>query len=171
MNDVQVREVAPEDLDGVRAVHDLAFGGAAEGQLVRRLTEDGLAIVSLVAVEPVTARILGHVLFSELPLVTVDRHIRAASLAPFAVLPDRQRRGIGTELVRRGLQLCRERSVEAVLVLGDPAYYARFGFSVALGELVRSLYQGPHFMALELTRGALPPGCEARYPAAFSDLG
>jgi putative acetyltransferase len=94
--------------------------------------------------------------------------IPAAALAPLAVAPARQRRGIGSALVRRGLDVCRERGRAAVIVLGHPSYYPRFGFSAALARGFRAPYAGEAFMALELTPGALAAGAgDVRYPKAF----
>ncbi|MBI3473326.1 MAG: N-acetyltransferase, partial [Candidatus Solibacter usitatus] len=94
--------------------------------MVDRLRDDGLAIVSLVAVE--NEEVVGHILFSELPIATAGGVINAASLAPTAVRPGRQGRGIGSALVRRGLELCRQRGI-GIVVVGHPHYYPRFGFA------------------------------------------
>jgi putative acetyltransferase len=81
--------------------------------------------------------------------------IYVAALAPVAVLPDHQRRGIGSALIRRGLELCRKRGCAAVLVVGHPEYYPRFGFSADLAAGVKAPFSGPVFMAIELVAGAL----------------
>jgi putative acetyltransferase len=90
---------------------------------------------------------------------------------PLAVLPEFQRQGIGSELVRRGLETCRERSKGIVLVLGDPTLYTRFGFSVESARWLQSPYSGDHWMALELVPGAVE-GVRGvvRFPAAFNVL-
>lgn len=79
------------------------------------------------------------------------------ALAPMAAIPDRQRRGIGSALVRAGLEECRRRGVEAVFVIGHPDYYPRFGFTRASRFGVSSEFEVPDdaFMALELADGAL----------------
>lgn len=85
-----------------------------------------------------------------------------------AVRPDRQRRGIGSRLIRDGLAMCRGRGHRVVVVLGHADYYPRFGFSPALAERLRSPFPGPHFMALELVPGALDGVVgEVRYPPPF----
>jgi putative acetyltransferase len=87
------------------------------------------------------------------------------------VLPRWQRQGIGSALVRHGLALCRERGISAVVVLGDPAYYGRFGFSPALARGLKTPWSGPHLMAIELVAGSLGDGSVvAHYPAAFAAL-
>ncbi len=164
---IQIREEAPGDFDQIAALLDLAFDGSDESRLVADLRAEGAAIAALAAVEN-GDRILGHILFSELPIETGGDALRAAALAPLAVLPERQRQGIGSALVGAGLAACRERGVAAVVVLGDPDYYPRFGFSAATARNLRAPFSGPAFMALELLPGCLDgvtgPVC---YTAAF----
>ncbi len=99
--------------------------------------------------------IVGHILFSNLPIVTEQTTIPAVALAPMAVLPKHQRQGIGSELVRRGLAICGERDQQAAIVLGHPEYYPRFGFSPALAARIESPFSGEAFMAAELVPGTL----------------
>jgi len=96
------------------------------------LRSDGAVVVALVAVE--NDEIVGHILFSDLLIEAEQAVLHAVSLAPMAVLPDHQRRGIGSALVRQGLAICRERGKSIVVVLGHPAYYPRFGFSAELAQ-------------------------------------
>ena len=132
----QVREAAPGDAAGIRAIHEASFEGDAEARLVERLVADGLSVASVVATTG--GAIVGHVLFSALPIRTdLGDDIRAASLAPLAVLPSHRRRGAGVALVHHGLALCRGRGIAAALVLGDPAYYHRFGFRARLLAMSR----------------------------------
>lgn len=150
---MDIRAERPEDLPGIRAVNDAAFGGEDESRLVGRLRDDGLVIASLVAVE--YGEIVAHILFSDLEVVSDDRSaaIRAAALAPMAVAPTHQRMGIGSELVRQGLDVCREKGVEAVVVMGHESYYPRFGFSAQIAECFKSPFSGPFFMVLTLKQG------------------
>ena len=166
-----IREEIPADHDAVRDLNRQAFGGTAEAELVDRLRTRGAVIVSLVAVE--NNEIVGHILFSDLPIETKQAVIHAVSLAPMAVLPQYQRRGIGSALVRRGLELCRERGYSIVVVLGHPEYYPRFGFAAVLATNLKSPYSGAgaSWMALELVPGALD-GVKGtvRYPEAFGGI-
>ena len=161
-----IRPETSDDFEANREVNRRAFGGEDEVTLVDRLRSDGLVIASLVAVE--NARIVGHVLFSDLPIVSRRESIRAAALAPMAVLPKYQNRGIGSDLVQNGLDACRRGGIEAVIVLGHPSYYPRFGFSAEAAQALCAPFSGSAFMALELTPNALASGGTVHYSAAFS---
>jgi putative acetyltransferase len=164
---VVIRERRTADDAAIRRLNDEAFGGPYESRLIEDLRAAGLAAVELVAVED--DRIVGHILFSVLA-TSIDRHsVPALALAPMAVRPDRQRRGIGSALVRAGLDLARERDWRAVIVLGHKSYYPRFGFSAALARPLKAAFSGDAFMALELAPGALQ-GKQGRvtYPPAFA---
>ena len=164
---LKLREEAPADYDAIREVNRLVFGGEDEARLVDQLREDGEVIASLVAVDE--EQVVGHILFSELPIETELRVLRGAALAPMAVRPGRQRSGIGSALVQRGLEVCGERGVEIVVVVGHPEYYPRFGFSAELATRLRAPLSGEAFMALELAPGALAGGVTGtvRYAKAF----
>lgn len=164
-----IREETPADRAAIRKLNQMAFQGGQEAQLVDDLRRDGSVILSLVAVE--NDEIVGHILFSDLVIETEHGVTRAVSLAPMAVLPDRQRRGIGSALVQRGLVLCRERGKSVVVVLGHPDYYPRFGFSTVPARNLQGPYSGDAWMALELIPGALD-GVKGtvRYPKAFDAL-
>jgi putative acetyltransferase len=165
-----VRDETPADRGAVREVNRLAFGRDGEARLVDALRDGGYARVSLVAV--VDGRVVGHILFSTLPITTVDGPpIEALALAPMAVVPARQRQGVGSALVREGLRACREAGHRAIVVLGHTEFYPRFGFSAALARRLSSPFSGPAFMALELTPGALDGVAgEVRYPPPFEGV-
>jgi putative acetyltransferase len=164
---VAVRNEAPDDLDAIRAVNRLAFGQEDEAALVDALRGGGYVRASLVA--EVESHVVGHVLFSALPIITEAGVVPALALAPMAVQPEFQRLGVGSELVRRGLDVCRERGHKIVVVLGHPRFYPRFGFTTALAARLSSPFSGKDsFMALALVPGALD-GVEGRveYPPPF----
>ena len=155
---ITIAEEGPEHHAAVAALHRAAFGGPYEADLVA---------ASLVALED-GGVVIGHVLFSDLPVEVDGAPVRAVSLAPMAVRPDRQGRGIGTWLVAEGLPTLRERGRTAVVVLGHVRYYPRFGFSAELARKLASPFPGEAFMALELVPGALAGRAgSVRYPAAF----
>jgi putative acetyltransferase len=164
-----IRPESVADRAAVREVNRIAFGGEGEPRLVDALRGGGYARVSLVA--EVDSRVVGHILFSALTIATPYGNIEALSLAPMAVAPSHQRRGIGSSLVREGLLSCREGWHRIVIVLGHPEFYSRFGFSAKLAEPLQSPYSGPAFMAIELVSNALRGiQGEVRYPPPFFDL-
>jgi putative acetyltransferase len=161
-----IREEQPGDEAPIRDVNRQAFGGDAEAHLIERLREESMVSASLVAVRD--GEIVGHILFSDLPIETEHGLIPAVSLAPVAVKPETQRQGIGSSLVRRGLDVCRERGRAVVVVVGHREYYPRFGFSSDLAKQLQSPYAGEYCMALELVPGALDGVLGiVRYPRAF----
>jgi len=163
-----IRPERPDDFDVIRELNRAAFNGDDEARLVDRLRSDGLVVASLVAEH--AGELIGHICFSELPIRTANGSIAAVSLAPMAVRPGRQRTGVGSRLVRAGLEACRATHA-AVLVLGHADYYPRFGFSAELARRIASPFSGPSWMVLELKPGALA-GIEGsvQYPAAFGIL-
>lgn len=166
-----IRPEEAADRAAVHAANRAAFARNDEADLVDRLRAQGHAIVSLVALGA-NGGIVGHILFSELPIETDARTIRGSALAPMAVLPAFQRAGVGSALVRAGLDACRTQGFEAVVVLGHPEYYPRFGFSAETAKRLRTPYSGKAFMALELVPGALE-GVDGtvRYPPALGGEG
>jgi putative acetyltransferase len=165
-----LREEQPADRSAVYEVVRRAFGQDAEAQLVDRLRDGGYSRLSLVA-ETDDGQIVGHILYSELPIVGSAGTTPALALAPMAVLPEHQSQGIGSALIRRSLDICRERGHKIVLVLGHKDYYPRFGFSSQLALPLESPYASESFMALELTPGALA-GVQGRveYAPPFEEL-
>ena len=159
---MEIRAETERDFDAIDAVHRCAFDDDAEAALVRQLRADGDVVCAFVA--EADGMVLGHVMFSRLR----NEPNLAAALAPVAVLPERQRRGAGAALIRRGVEECRALGYDFVYVVGEPGYYGRFGFSTAAAEGVRSPYSGPYFLALSCN-GKAPSG-ELKYPAAFADL-
>lgn len=171
-----VRPETPSDYAAVADVIRAAFaeegGGEEEVALVERLRTAGQAIVSLVASAPDDAgKIAGHILFIPLRIETPKGVFMGAALAPMAVAPESQRQGIGSALVQAGLDRCRQQFLSAVIVLGHPEYYPRFGFSAELARNLTSPYSGlgDAWMALELAPSVLSGVAgTVRYPEAFA---
>jgi putative acetyltransferase len=127
---VVIRPETSADHEAIRRVNLLAFGQDEEAHLVDVLREGGYVRLSLVAEQG--GQIVGHILFSDLPIVTGAGTVSSLALAPMAVLPECQNQGIGSALVRRGLEVCREQGHQIVIVVGHPHFYQRFGFSPGL---------------------------------------
>jgi putative acetyltransferase len=171
---VIVRAETPRDLTAIRTVHLAAFGQEAEGQLVDRLRQTGTFVPELSLVATRDGVVVGHILFSRVKIRGGRDGVSALALAPMAVLPGCQRQGIGSALVRAGLERARQLGHRVVVVLGHPEYYPRFGFAPAARWGIRTPFGAPDdaFMLLELGPGRLVeagPG-EVEYPAAFHDL-
>ena len=160
---------APRDYPAIRQVVRHAFGGEAEANLVEQLRADSDLLFELVAVHDAAspANIVGHICYSTLTIEQEGGAVRAAALAPLSVLPAFQRRGVGGQLTRTGNQRCANLGIEAIVVLGHPQYYPRFGFSAAAVRHLQAPFSGKSFMALELAPGALAKGGAVRYARAF----
>lgn len=164
-----IRDEIPADRVAIREVHRLAFGGEDEGRLVDALRAGGFGRAALVA--EVDGRIVGHVLLSSLVIDTEDGPLEALSLAPLAVVPDHQGRGIGSRLVSEGLRQAAEQGHRIVIVVGEPGYYGRFGFSAEAARPLQSAYAGEYFQALALVPGALDGVAgSVRYAPPFEAL-
>jgi putative acetyltransferase len=162
---VNLRPARPADHAAITAVIDAAFDKSSHGEasIVVGVRAEGRALAELVAEE--NGRIVGHILFSRM---RCDPERFVAGLGPLAVEPACQSTGIGSDLSRAGIEACRALGVEAVVVLGHPPYYPRFGFSAEAARLVASPFAGSTaFMALALVPGALDQPIKVDYPAAF----
>ena len=152
---IAIRAEKPEDASRVRHVNELAFGQRAEADLVDRLRQAGTESLSLVAEDDA---VVGHILFTPVVVEGAGRRVLGMGLAPMAVLPARQRQGIGSHLVRRGLEVLRDRGCPFVVVVGHPEYYPRFGFEPASARGLASQWEGvpdAAFMVLVLDRQAM----------------
>jgi putative acetyltransferase len=159
-----IRAEEPTDSAGIRNVVEEAFSTLLEARLVDQLRADGNSVISLVAADD--GRIVGHVQFSNM-----IAPFRALGLGPVSVLPSRQRRGIGSRMIRAGLKHAADDGWDGVFVLGDPGYYQRFGFSPERALGFESPYSGAHFMLLTLNGDRpLAPG-KVDYAPAFAALG
>ncbi len=125
MDDLQIRESRNDDRSAIEALYPAAFPDEDLVPLVKTLLQNRPDVLSLIGVEG--QRVIAHVVFTHCGIEGSGN--RAALLAPLAVAPDRQRHGIGSKIVRAGIREMEDAGVSLVLVLGDPAYYGRFGFA------------------------------------------
>ncbi len=165
---ITLRSESSADVAAIAAVHRAAFPTDGEARLVDALRDAGRLVVTLVA--EADGVVVGHIAFSP---VTVDgQEVGGLGLAPVAVLPEWQRRGIGSHLIEAGLTACRALGCRFVVVLGEPAYYGRFGFVRADERgLTNEYIAGPEFMVQALVEGGLPAPGLVRYAPEFGLVG
>jgi len=170
MTGVAIRAEEPADRLGVREVLSRAFSRDEEAQLVEALREGPSFVPGLSLVALDGPRVVGHVLFTRIHVRAGESATEALSLAPLAVVPERQSEGIGTALVEHGLAECRRLGHRIVVVLGHPTYYPRFGFIPAGTQGIRARFAArpETFMVLELVPGALDGvRGQVEYPEEF----
>ena len=160
-----IRSEMPGDVVAIRIVEEVAFGRPDEARLIDDLRAAGDLVFSLVAVDDDT--VVGHVLFSRM-----KAPFPALALGPVAVQPEYRRAGIGSRLIREGIARSEAAGWRGIFVLGDPAFYRRFGFSAPRARGFTSPYAGPHLMVLPLGGNELPTD-EGRieHAPAFAKLG
>jgi len=168
---VNIRTEQESDRKGIEHILHQAFGSDNEAHLVDRLRESAIPLHSLVA--EVDKIIVGHILFSPVTLADATTTKSIAGLAPMAVLPTWQNKGLGSKLVEAGLGECKKAGYDAVVVLGHPRFYAHFGFIQSVAYNIQSEYDVPAeaFMIKPLTEEALA-GCKGtiKYHQAFNEL-
>jgi len=150
-----IRPEFPEDQAPIHYVNQEAFGRNQEADLVDKLRKRGALTISLVAVQETA--IVGHIAFSPVEITSEKSSFGALTLAPMAVLPPHQNKGIGSQLVTAGLQECLRLGHEIIVVVGHPNYYPRFGFVPANPKGIECEFEAPHeaWMIKELKEGTL----------------
>jgi len=167
---MQIRLEDEHDRDAVHALNTSAFDSAAEADLVDLLRREAQPVTALVARE--SGALVGHIMFSHVELAG-HPGLELTGLAPLAVASAHRRKGIGAALVRGGLAQCEQLGFGAVVVLGHPGYYSRFGFVPAARFGIRCEFKVPEvaFMLVELRPGYLRRASgTVRYHRAFGEL-
>jgi putative acetyltransferase len=162
-----VRSEGPQDIAAIREILLASFPSDAEARLVELLRDAGHLAVALVA--EIDGRVVGHAAFSS---VSTAAGAPGVGLAPIAVMPAQRCHGVGRELVERGLAACTSLGFGWAVVLGEPAYYSRFGFVLAADSgLVDEYGGGRAFQVIELIPGSLPVGAGlVRYAPEFGSV-
>lgn len=152
---ISIRDELPQDFDEVRNINVQAFGSESEANLVNALRNSGIPYISLVYEQD--GKLLGHILFTPVDLLGDTSGLRIIGLGPMAVLPTHQNQGVGSALVKAGIQRCLAKDYDAIVVLGHAHYYPRFGFVPSVQYGITSEYKVPDdvFMILELKQNAL----------------
>lgn len=166
-----IREETADDISGIRIVNEAAFETDSEADIVDLLREKDKFILSLVA--EIKGQIVGHILFTPARIVYKDKSHDVAGLAPMAVLPKFQKKGIGKALVNKGLEMLHDTKYNAVIVLGHSKYYPKFGFEPASKYSIIYELEVPDeaFLVLELKKEALKNIIGiAKYLPEFNEL-
>ena len=168
---MNIRKEKDSDKEKIWEVNAEAFETEAEANLVNALRDSGIYFISLVAEE--NEEIVGHILFTPVELIGDDSGLKLMGLAPMAVLPKLQKKGIGSQLVKTGIENCSTQGYDAIVVLGHPEYYPKFGFVPSLEYGIKSEYDAPDeaFMVLELKESSLKDkNGIIKYHAAFGSV-
>lgn len=170
-----IRQETPNDFNDVYEVNQLAFGQDHEAKLVVRLRRNPTVFIPELSLVAVADDVLvGHIMFTKINIISADQcRTESLALAPMAVLPAFQQKGIGSKLINHGLAKARELQYKSVIVLGHEHYYPKFGFTSADNWNIKAPFDVPSevFMALELTTDALL-GIEGivEYPEEFQEV-
>jgi putative acetyltransferase len=170
---IAIRPATGGDVAAIDALLRRAFPDAGEAMLVQRLCVDGDMVLTLLADDAETGSLAGVIVYSRMAVEIAGKPIAAVALAPLAVDAGQRGQGVAEALVRAGLAQLTDAGAMLVFVLGDPAYYARFGFSADWARGFASPYAGDYLMALPLQGGAMPCGERgaATHAKAFAQLG
>ena len=169
---VKIRPETEKDYPKITEVNDLAFGQRNEGILIEKQRQAANYIPALSLVAELDDEIIGHILFYPVEIQSGASGFLTLSLGPMGVVPEYQRRGVGSQLVAEGLKAARALSHKSVIVVGHPDYYPRFGFKPASQWKIKVPFDVPDeaFMALELVEGGLKgKSGTVAYPSEFAE--
>lgn len=164
MSDVTAQTASPDDYSEVANLVERAFGGTGEVELISRLRENNDVLLELVARK--SGILAGHILFSRVKII--GKNHDAVALAPLAVLPEFQKQGVGSLLIQTAHTKLVAAGETLSLVLGDPAYYGRFGYEHLRAAGFESAYQGEYLQALAFADA--PSTGVLQYAPAFGAL-
>lgn len=150
-----IRAEKGSDLQEIWQINAEAFETEAEADLVNILRESGIPFISMVYED--NNKLSGHILFTPVELEGHTKNLRIIGLGPVAVIPEMQNKSIGSALVKAGIEQCKSEGYDAIIVLGHPNYYPKFGFVLSVKYGIKSEYDVPEdvFMVLELKENAL----------------
>lgn len=153
---IEIRFERKSDMLQVRAINEQAFEQPYEAEIVDQLRQNCSDALSLVADDG--NHVVGHILFTPVVIEDQAENMPGMGLAPMAVLPQRQRQGIGSQLVRKGLNILQDRGCPFVVVLGHPDFYPKFGFEPACQYNITCQWHGvadQAFMILVFDKSAI----------------
>jgi predicted N-acetyltransferase YhbS len=169
-----IRHEKSSDYPGIKKVNDLAFGQSNEGILIEKLRENSSFIKELSLIAELDGKIIGHILFFPIWIREGQNEYQSLALAPMSVIPEYQKKGIGSQLIFKGLETSRDLGFKSVIVLGHEFYYPKFGFAPASQWAIKAPFDVPDevFMALELVPDGLKGiSGKVQYPKEFEEVG
>jgi predicted N-acetyltransferase YhbS len=170
-NAIKICSEKIQDRAAIAEVNNLAFGRDNEAKLIEKIRQSDRFIPELSLVAKLDNKLVGHILFSYIDLVNRET-IRVLALAPIAVLPEYQNRGVGSLLIKTGLEIAEKNAAPMVIVLGEPKFYTRFGFQPAIAHNINSPFDVPdeYFMVKFSIKNIQDYQGKIIYPATFDDL-
>lgn len=170
---LKIRTESERDYPQIKNIHDNAFGQENEGNLIEKLRKNKNYVNAISLVAETNDKLVGHILFFPIQIINNERSHESLALAPMAVLPAYQNKGIGSELVESGLELARNKGYKSVIVLGHRDYYPKFGFEMAKNWNIKGPFDVPNenFMAIELVENGLNyVSGTVKYPDEFNEV-
>ena len=168
-----IRPESEKDYSQIKNINDNAFGQENEGILIEKLRKNKNYVNAISLVAETNDKVVGHILFFPIQIINNENSHESLALAPMAVLPAYQHKGIGSELVDSGLELARTRGYKSVIVLGHRDYYPKFGFEMAKNWNIKAPFEVPNenFMAIELVENGLNyVSGTVKYPDEFTEV-
>lgn len=152
---IKIRKEGPGDFTVIKKINDLAFGQEQESKIIDSLRKNCDNLLSFVADDD--GKVVGHIMFSPVMISGTEEPIWGMGLGPMAVLPEYQRRGIGSALVKEGIRILKDRNCPFIILVGHPEYYPRFGFKKASLYRIKCQWEVPEeaFMILVLDESAM----------------
>ncbi len=169
---ITIRKEEEKDYKKVYEVNLLAFQQENESKLIEKIRKGENFVPELSLVAEIGDEIVGHILFSRIKIVG-DSILESLALAPMAVIPEFQKQGIGTKLIKKGIEKAKELGFDSIIVLGHKEYYPKFGFTRALKWSIKCPFEVPDeaFMAIELTERAFEDKAgTVKYPDEFMEV-
>ena len=169
---ITIRREEDNDHIQIYEVNKLAFQQENEGKLIAKIRKSENFIPELSIVAELDNRIVGHILFSKIKIAG-DSDYESLALAPMAVIPEFQKKRIGSELIKKGMDKAKELGFDSIIVLGHKEYYPKFGFQRASKWDIKCPFEVPDevFMAIELTEKALEGKAgTVKYPDEFNEV-
>jgi putative acetyltransferase len=171
---INIRHETTNDYPGIKQVNDLAFGQPNESLLIQKLRMNPDFIDKLSLVAEINERIIGHILFFPIKVLGASKDYGSLALAPMSVMPDFQNKGIGGQLIMKGLEVAKDLGFKSVIVVGHKDYYPKFGFAPAGKWSIKAPFDLPDevFMAMELEKEGLKDvSGVVEYPKEFEEAG